>query len=297
MVLKDDWPASQASFNPTTLTAINADVIDAKWVSECLPVPNGESRYLSYYCNKCWALRNENKFSNGNIMNNKIILFSEPYSICFPYFYDLAITGQNAGASGVVATLRENDLPVYLAPHLVPFTSTLPFLAIQNVVGGYIGSSINKKIRVQALIHDIKNGVGPSYFPPAQYHASLPETDITMKCTLPSTTVASFKYVAGQATFNPANYPSIRMKIVRGKVDSSCKKVKDKQEGEDCGRCLNFLNARSGAIVSTAEGSGESINGKAIFLWDYELFCTNSMLDISLNAASAGAHGVIVGNR
>jgi hypothetical protein len=106
-------------------------------VDACLPVPRGESRYLSYYCGDCWTLEGAKKFQNtgATAVQDRILLFTRPYSICYPYFYDLALTGQNAGASAIVAALKNNDLPVYLAPHLVPFASTIPFLAVQNTVG------------------------------------------------------------------------------------------------------------------------------------------------------------------
>jgi hypothetical protein len=109
-------------------------------VDACLPVPRGESRYLSYYCGDCWTLEGAKKFQNtgATAVQDRILLFTRPYSICYPYFYDLALTGQNAGASAIVAALKNNDLPVYLAPHLVPFASTIPFLAVQNTVG-YVG--------------------------------------------------------------------------------------------------------------------------------------------------------------
>ena len=133
MSIKDDWPAAQASFNPKVLPAVSADVIHAQWTDECLPQPRGESQFLSYYCGKCW--KTSTKFKNQKTIQNNIVLYTRPYSICYPYFYDLAFTGQNAGASGVVAALGNNKLPVYLAPHLIPYRMTSPLLAIQSTVG------------------------------------------------------------------------------------------------------------------------------------------------------------------
>jgi hypothetical protein len=100
------------------------------------------------------------------------------------------------------------------------------------------------------------------------------------------------------------------MTIVRGNVDPSCGRVggknpleKDvgKQEGVNCGTCLRLLGSRGGAggggaIKTTDKSTGATINGKAIFVWDWEMFCTNSMLDVSLSAASSNAYGVVVGN-
>ena len=37
-------------------------------------------------------------------------------------------------------------------------------------------------LKVQALIHQIQNNVGPSYFPPVRYHEALSETDLTLQC-------------------------------------------------------------------------------------------------------------------
>ena len=76
------------------------------------------------------------------------------------------------------------------------------------------------------------------------------------------------------------------------------------QEGVDCAKCLNMLHQQHGAtgasgggvVKATDKQTGTTINGKAIFIWDWEMFCTNSMLDVSLSAASANAHGVILGN-
>ena len=76
------------------------------------------------------------------------------------------------------------------------------------------------------------------------------------------------------------------------------------QEGVDCAKCLNMLHQQHGAtgasgggvVKTTDKQTGTTINGKAIFIWDWEMFCTNSMLDVSLSAASANAHGVILGN-
>ena len=34
----------------------------------------------------------------------------------------------------------------------------------------------------------------------------------------------------------------------------------------------------------------------SVFVWDYDLFCSNSMLDVAFNAAAAGATGVLLGN-
>ena len=101
-------------------------------------------------------------------------------------------------------------------------------------------------------------------------------------------------------------FPSSTMTIVRGDVHSSCARKGGanpsqgnvgKQEGVDCATCLTLLNARrGGAIKTTSLKTGETINGKAIFVWDWELFCTNSMLDVALNAEASNAYGVIIGN-
>ena len=124
----------------------------------CLPVPRGESRFLSYYCSDCWTLDGAKKFQNtgATAVQGRILLFTRPYSICYPYFYDLAVTGQNAGATATVAALKNNDLPVYLAPHLVPFHSTAPFLAVQNTVGQYFLDETDGGTAVQALVHAAK---------------------------------------------------------------------------------------------------------------------------------------------
>ena len=166
LVVKDDWPAAQASFNPTTLPQVSADMVKAQWTSDCMPTPKGESRYLSYYCSECWSLPPKDKFTNAGSLASQIVLFTRPYSICYPYFYDLAITGQNAGASGIVAALSNNALPVYLAPHLVPFRTSVPFLAVQKTVGQYFEEATTAQLTVQTLIHAIHDGVGPSFFPP-----------------------------------------------------------------------------------------------------------------------------------
>ena len=181
MAIKDDWPAAQASFNPETWDAVSADVVLAQWSDDCLPTPLGESQYLSYYCDKCW--RATTKFVNVDQIQNNILLYTRPYSICYPYFYDLALTGQTAGATGVVASLANNELPVYLAPHLIPYRMVAPLLAVQQSVGKFLTEATSADIRVQAIIHAISNGVGPSYFPPAEYHKSLPETDLSVQCS------------------------------------------------------------------------------------------------------------------
>ena len=61
--------------------------------------------------------------------------------------------------------------------------------------GHYLTEATTSNIQVQAIIHDIANGVGPSYFPPAEYHNSLPETDLKLQCHLPKDHMSDKQYI------------------------------------------------------------------------------------------------------
>jgi len=61
--------------------------------------------------------------------------------------------------------------------------------------GHYLTEATTSNIQVQAIIHDIVNGVGPSYFPPAEYHNSLPETDLKLQCHLPKDHMSDKQYI------------------------------------------------------------------------------------------------------
>ncbi len=298
--LKDDWPAAQALFNPETHAAVTADVVVADFIDDCLPTPRGESPYLSYYCGTCWA--EKNKFNNpASEMAHSILLFREPYSICFPAYYDLGYVAQESAAAAAVVSTPSNGLPVYLRYHVVPYKPSIPLLAVQHYIGYHIEQAVGEGTAVQALVHAIKNHRGPSFYPPSDFHQALPETDLTFSPESCTGEVAEISTVqGGQSTFNPDAVAAVGgAGIVRLGLAPECARVGgapalsddvSASTGVNCAACLRALANQSAVAAG-------SLAGKVAYVGQWELFCTNSLLDVAVAAAGAGAVGVVVGNQ
>lgn len=301
MSIKEDWPAAQGSFNPPEADTLAGDVIVAQWSDDCLPeVDYSVSSLLSYYCHACWAAEGA-QFANAAAIASAahpIVLYAEPFSLCFPYFYDLAVTAHRNGAVASVAQLSSDQLPVWLAPHIVPYDAVAPMLALQWRVGQYLVNAAAAGQRVAAVVHATdEEGAGPSFYPPPDYHEALAETDITLELC-DSGTVGGAVVPAGQATFNPDTAAAqSNVPVVLAGLDVSCARATGATApndigtwaGNDCAKCLRLV-AESSAIAAG------SLTGKVAFLWDWQTFCMNSLLDVARAAAAAGAVGVVVGN-
>jgi hypothetical protein len=298
--LKDDWPAAQALFNPKTHAAVSAGVVVADYIDDCVPRPRGESKYLSFYCRACWAA--QNKFKNpASEIAQSILLFREPYSICFPGYYDLGYIAQGADAAAVVVSTPSNGLAVYLRYHVVPYKPSIPLLAVQHYIGFHIEKAVDEGTAVHALVHAITNHRGPSYYPPSDFHQALPETDLTFttaSCTDKTAEIGTVQ--GGQSTFNPDAVSAVSgAEIVRLGLAPECARAggapvasddMSASTGVDCAACLRALADKSAVV-------GGNLTGKVAFVEQWEAFCTNSLLDIAAAAAGAGAVGVVVGNQ
>ena len=299
--IKDDWPASHASFNPSSHASISANVVLADFVDDCLPVPQGESVQLSFYCDACWA--NSVKFKNtAEELKGSILLYREPYSICYPSFYDLGYISQEVEAGAVIVALPGDRLPIHLAYHLVPYVPKIPLHAIQNYVGNGIAEVESAGNSIHALVHKITNRRGPSYYAPTNYHETLPETDLDIETSCSSNPSASeaITVQAGQATFNPEIATAISdADILELGLAPECARSGgapktlagvEASKGVDCTACFEKIAAQTAIAIN-------SLTGKVGFLDEWQAFCMNSLLDVAAMAEAAGAVAILVGNQ
>ena len=258
---------------------MSADVVVADFIDECLPIPRGESRYLIYYCRTCWAAKN--KFKNpASSFAGSILLFREPYSICYPAFYDLAYIAQGVNAAATVVSTPSNGLVVYLRYHVVPFKPTIPTLAVQHYVGYHMERLVDKGTTVHALVHALENHRGPSFYPPSNFHKALPETDLALTPTSCDGKVSELGTVqGGQSTFNPnamaaiSNVEVVPLRLVRAcnRVGGAPKSTDDvtASTGVDCALCLRKISENSALL----QPNSSRLVGKIAFIEQWEMFC------------------------
>eukprot|EP00899_Mesostigma_viride_P012998 jgi/Mesvir1/2169/Mv16680-RA.2 len=285
-----DVPAMSATFNNPNSPLIMGSVAVPRFHPSCLVQAFGD-------CATCWA-RPRGPFLNTDELSGKVVFYHyetlADFPLCYTVYYHLAAIANDAGAVASVLTASQFTLSDVPGPYNVPKALSAPFFVILRTFADAVDHLVTTKgINTQLALPALVSGAGPPYFP--QDAVELEVTEVEMRLFDPDGTIESdIACDAGQAVYNPLNYPG----LMQGNTTSvTAASVVAQTIGpvplcaslDSCGECLVV-----GQMASARDLA--SLRGKVAYLFEDDFPCVHEYGMLTEMVEEAGAVALVLVN-
>ncbi|KAK3250146.1 hypothetical protein CYMTET_40467 [Cymbomonas tetramitiformis] len=273
-------PALTATFNPLDAVEVSGPLVKVLLNPLCLSEEFNT-------CVECWAT---DPLLNRAELQGAIAFFTFEESLlpgCFNYYYQWAITAQEAGAIGVVYGSVSDQFYHLPGPYLVPAELKILFFTIMGTHSDTAEHSLLSDT-VQAILPAVVDGSAPVFFSDEREDMGFTVLGFW------GDEEHLFHCRAGQATYNPWEHPGIAPAFIASAlldigVVEFAEPITVCSSSETCPQCLS-------QEVQMHIKSAESAASRVLVMKEEDFPCYHTYTEFTSAATGGGADALVLVN-